>query len=66
MQLGKGGKRGMDICGTLPVSGLLKSRFVSKLHSMEIYTKIHIHIESKNTFTKAGNNAHFKMHIYLY
>lgn len=33
---------------------------------MEIYTEIYIHIESKNSFTKSGNNAHFQMHIYLH
>lgn len=66
MQLREGWERGRNICGMLPLSGLLKSRFIKKLHSIEIYTKIYINIESKNSFTESGNNAHFKMHTYLH
>lgn len=66
MQLREGWERGRNICGMLPLSGLLKSRFIKKLHSMEIYTKIYINIERKNSFTRSGNNAHFKMHTYLH
>lgn len=60
MQLREGWERGRDICGMLPLSGLLKSRFIKKLHSMEIYTKIYINIERKKFFHQIWEQCSFQ------